>query len=163
MSQRNDESSAMATGMALVIVGIAMLAMALFAILAFITLILSIACLLAWEKPLRIGKLTLEPEEARLFVYRGLGGAAIVPVFIAFCQLLLGLEINWDYWPYFLMVGYIAGSLVAEIVMASDDNAAVNDPAPALPMEKTPPPKIAHTHSGEEFRFASWEDKEERP
>ena len=90
MSSRNDEASAYG----IVLAFLAFAAMFMFALVVFYALLLSIVALLAWFKPLKIGSVTIEPEDARAFIGRGLAGAVLLPVFVAFSGWFLGLEFN---------------------------------------------------------------------
>ena len=81
MSQRNSEVDGIVVVCAFV--GMAMLAIGLFiaAVLGFLALIMTFLALLAWNSPLKLGEISIEPVEARAFVYRGLLGGAMLPLF----------------------------------------------------------------------------------
>jgi hypothetical protein len=168
MASGNDETNAAAMGFAIIGVGMALMALMFFAVLAFLALILTIVAFCAWNNPLTLFGNTLYPSEARAFVGRGIAGAILVPVFVAFCQILFQVRMPWDdYLIYMLIGGYTLGSLGVEILMADEAEQAggpgsniqtihppVSPPpqAPrALPAPKNPEP----------FRYADWDDEEE--
>jgi hypothetical protein len=70
-SNGKDESSLLVTIFAFI--GAALLTMALVvaAVAAFAALVLTVLSIFAWNRPLRIGRLIIEPEEARSFIKRG--------------------------------------------------------------------------------------------
>jgi hypothetical protein len=162
-SQNNDNSLAIAIGF--IGAGVVILGIFIFAVAAFITFIFTILSLCAWNKPLRITKkLTIEPEEARAFVGRGLIGAFLLPAFVCFCILLFGLNVRPDAWNYIVIVGYIAGSLGVEIMMAEEsaqqaDSVPLQLPPPSVQPRQNVPSRNDTTRPP--FRFASWNDEEE--
>lgn len=153
-SKSNDENAAIGV----VVAVIAFAALFFFALLAFVALVFTVLALLAWKKPLRLGRFVITPDEAHAFVGRGLIGMALLPTFWAFCCILFGLPFEGDYLGYLLIGGYTLGSVGIEILSADDDPPAaspVHTP-PALP---TPADK-APAAEEEPFRFASWDDEE---
>lgn len=84
----NNNSEFMGLAIVGAIIGMAMMFM--FALAAFVALVFTVLAICAWEKPLTLFGETLHPHEARAFVYRGLAGAVILPVFVAFCSVLFG-------------------------------------------------------------------------
>ncbi len=162
MSSKNDESSALA--MAVALVGAVFIAMAFLiaAFLAFLAFLFTVLSICAWNQPLTLGKLTIQPQEARAFVGRGLIGAVALPAFALFCAVLLGVPIDGEAWPYLLLGGYTVGSIGIEILMAQEaDNAP---PTITLPVQPVEPPKrvVLPPPSATPFRFASWDDEEDR-
>lgn len=164
MSSRNNDNTA-GSGFAIVAGIIAVIGIALLAALAFLCFVLTILCLIAWNKPLSIGRLTLEPQDARAFVGRGLMGMSMLPAFVSFCSLLFGLHINWSYLPYFMVGGYAIGSLGVEFLLQQQVSAAT-------PPEPLPPPAQitqeqhrtidAQPRETQPFQFATWDDEEKR-
>lgn len=139
MSSNNNNAESTAFAFMIAILGIA--AMFLFALLAFIVFGMTVLALLAWNKPLQLGKWTIEPEEARAFVLRGVLGAAIAPVFLAFCGVIFDVPINWDYLAHFLGFGYVAGSIGLEILLADQQQqgGAAHDHASSQPWVSAEP------------------------
>jgi len=138
------------------------IALIVFAIFAFIAFVLTILAICAWNKPLHIGKLSIEPEEARAFVGRGLVGMWVVPAFALFTNVFLGVHINWGYLNHMMVFGYVGGS-IGVLFLMTDENGAVPASSPqrevALPQPKShqtlaPPPR-------EPFHYANWDDEEE--
>lgn len=162
MSSNNDEFAGMAMIAAVFGWVIIFYILVIFAILAFVTLILTILALLAWNEPLQIGDLIVEPEEAQQFVLFGIAGAIILPVFIGFSSLLFDVAINWDESLFYIvLVGYIAGSFGVEVILGEEDTPSTEyDSHPTLenqPTELEPEPKGP---SAQIFRFADWNDEE---
>lgn len=69
MSSNNNDNGAV-MGIAFVMAILAFIGLFIFAVLAFLACILTVLAVLAWNKPLKLGKHSLEPEEARMFVLR---------------------------------------------------------------------------------------------
>jgi hypothetical protein len=155
----NDATMAVAFGIAV----IAALAYAMFALFAFFAFVLTILAIFAWNRPLRLGrKIVIEPEEARAFVRRGLAGMCLLPAFAFFVEAFLSVNINWDYLPHMMVLGYIGGSLGIEIMMAEENGRGSVVPQqhqqvlPPQPSQPALPPAPR-----EPFRYASWDDEEE--
>ena len=158
----NSNNSAEVTGFAFVIAIIGIAGMFLFALAAFAALVLSVIAFFAWNKPLRLGKHTLMPEEARAFVRNGLIGAALAPVFCLFLELMFGIRINSDYLPQIVLGGYTLGSLGVEFLFEEEQQAAqAHD---IVPLERlpaaSPPQRMERPAPVEPFRFASWDDED---
>lgn len=164
MSQKNDESTAMATAIGFVGALMAAAAIFLFAVFAFFAFILTILCVFAWNNPLTLGKWTIQPSEARGFVYRGLAGMYLLPLFIGFCDVIFHLGVVWSYLPHMMGVGYVLGSIGVEVLMANANEAQAEPeilpPAPQLPAPQPQNPQPLQ-RAAEPFRFASWDDEEE--
>lgn len=180
-NQNNDLSGIwIAMGLAGAFIMVAFLLV--YALLLFVTFILTIIAIFAWFKPVTLGRHTLEPAEARAFVVRGLIGAFLLPAFVVFCELVFGIRVNGDYLPHFILGGYVLGSL--GVAMLEESNAADaataqtidHIPAPP-PVSQIAPPKgfVPSAKPGfmppgygptppqtQPFRFASWDDEEER-
>lgn len=166
MQNQNDEKSMAIMAVAFIAtIGLILFAF-IFAILAFISLLLTGVCLAAWEKEVRIGSWVLTPDEAHLFVYRGLAGAVLVPLFALFVQGVYGVRINPDFWLYFVLGGYALGSLGIELMMQSNEEAsqgAVEVMPPPLPSTTAKPRIMPPQPDAPPFRFARWDDEEELP
>jgi hypothetical protein len=157
MSNRNDENAAM--GVAVAAIGFAF--MFFFALLAFAALVWTILSIFAWNKPLKLGPIDIQPHEARRFVGRGIVGMAIIPAFAIFCVMLFDLRIDWSFWwSYLLIGGYTAGSVGIEILADDDDETIVATPAtPPSPMI-TRPQRYMDMREPPSHRFAKWDDGE---
>lgn len=165
MSQNNQNDENTAIAMALGFIGAVMMviAFAVIAILSFVAFVFTILAIIAWNEPLRLGRLVIEPEEARAFVYRGLLGAATAPAFLLFCAVLFGVPVEWNYFHYFLLGGYVAGSVGIEIAMA-EENSGDSAVHPQLPQQVLPPrpaPQMTPPAEREPFSYARWDDEEE--
>lgn len=169
MSSQNDETKAM--GMAIAIVIAAFYAIFIVAALAllFICFALTIACLFAWNKPLKLGKDVLMPEDARAYIKRGLHGAYLLPAFCIFLEIAFNVRINGEYLPHIIVAGYALGSLGVELWYADQMQNGGSSPtiippgqqiAPhALPSQ---PDAVSHNATASEaapFRYASWDDE----
>lgn len=166
MSTDNNKDSDVAVVIGFVGAICAILMMFVFALLAFVAFILTILAVIAWHRPLTIGKWTLEPVEARTFVYRGLAGSMLVPIFVFFCAVLFETPINPDAWSFFVLGGYVLGSIGVEILMA-DQSQSQQSPVVSVytpPIEHLPPQRSAQPPSlpAPPFRYASWDDEEGR-
>lgn len=162
MSGKNDEVNGMAAIFAVVGAGVIVLGMFVFAIMVVLAAVLTLVALVAWFKPLTLFGETVQPEEARWFVYRGVIGMIGVPAFVAFCAALYGLHIDEEVWAWLYLGGYVVGSVGIEALKAINENetVAVEPPSPS-PL----PPKQIEAHplpKADPFRFASWEDGDER-
>jgi hypothetical protein len=160
MSSQNDETKGLI--MVFAFVGAILYTMVIFAIiaLAFLSLVLTVVCLFAWNQPRRIGKHILTPQEARGFVKRGFIGAFLLPSFCIFLELFANVRINGDYLLHIVLGGYALGSIGIEILLSQDaDNAPAQTIIPQsqqiAPPQQHEPPRIP-------FRFASWEDEDGR-
>lgn len=168
----NEEMQAMTFVMA--IIGAAALFLFAFiaAIAAFAAVIMTIMALIAWNKPLELGEYILEPQDAREFVYRGIAGAIILPIFIFFCVFLFQIETGREFEnaiPYFFLAGYVVGSVGLEFAMAAEENSAashtvstptiIQEPERENHVEGLPAPR---TSSEDTFRYADWDDEEAR-
>lgn len=166
MSQNNDNSGA-AMGIAFVLAGLPCIALVIFAVLAFLALVLTIVAICAWNNPVRLFGQTLYPSEARAFVGRGLVGTFLLPAFIVFCEVMFEVRFPWDiYGQYVLMGGYTLGSVGIEIMMAEEGGTSstveIYDPPAAPPSRLPEPPRaLPGPESKEPFRYASWDDEDE--
>ncbi|MFO1150379.1 MAG: hypothetical protein U1E62_18530 [Alsobacter sp.] len=170
MSSQNDNSGAY-VGFAFIAAGLYIAGLFLFALAAFAAFVLTILSVLAWHKPLRLGKDTvITPEEAQGFIKRGLIGAVALPVFVVFAAILLNFDIRDDAWGYIVIGGYVGGSLILEMMIQNQKEkeeqaqaqAAMLMMLPPAPPPATPPLRPAlRERAPDDFRFASWDDEEE--
>jgi hypothetical protein len=162
MSSNNQDNGA-TMGLAIVIAGIALLAIVVYAAACFLALLLTIASICAWNKPRRILGETFYPHEARAFVGAGIVGAIGVPVFAKFCEIIFDTRVPDDYWFYLVTGGYSFVSIGYTMHLASEqerqkaskiidgDIEWIVGPSPLQPEPEAQP---------EPFRFASWDDED---
>jgi len=152
--------------------GFVLLAMVVIGILAFIAFVMTILAFCAWKKPLRIGKIVVEPHDAHSFVLHGLMGAAALPAFFLFVDLLFDFRVNWHYLLHFLLLGYTGGALGLTFLLTHDvPQTEVIEPRPpgiqmmptpqVTPMAAPPPAEPPAEPQPITFRFAVWDDEEE--
>lgn len=162
MSDRNDNSASM--GLAIVGVMAAMLFLMIYAIAAFLTVVMTLYAFYAWNTPRTAFGETTYPEEARAFVFRGCAGAIILPVFAGFVEVLFEYPIDEQFWPHLAIIGYILGSLGVGILIEQEKEKAqfrqeINPPVKRLPQ---PTPPALPQHHAKPFQFGSWDDEEEQ-
>lgn len=161
MSQNDNNSSANnAVGMGLALIAVLMLVA--FYLLMFVAFVLSIICFFAWNKPVRIGKHVLMPEEARSFVKRGLAGAFLFPAFIIFLEVFFGIRVNGDYLMHIVMGGYMLGSVGYEMFIGGGNDEQVPAQTIIPPNQQIAPPPSPPAPPRPPFRFASWNDEDGR-
>ncbi len=160
MSSKQDNS--LAIGIAFV--GMAAMAVWIFFAVAatFVTFVLTILSVKAWNKRLQIGPWFLEPDQARGFIKRGLAGAVIVPIFLAICLEFAGIDMTRSHLLISAIAGFVGGSLGIAYLMqkAEAESAEVLPPAPQI-RNDLPQQVEAKASNVVPFRFASWEDEEE--
>ncbi len=164
MSNNNDNSG-FAIAIALVAAGVYFLMAFVFAIAGFITIIFTILSFFAWNREVRLGSMIVTPEEARGFVGRGLLGMGLLPLFLIFCEVLFGIAINWkDFGVLILFGGYVLGSLGVGILIeqAKEEQAKQAPPIQPQVRQVQHAPDRLPAPPSEPFRFASWDDEEER-
>ncbi|MDZ4790837.1 MAG: hypothetical protein SGJ17_06430 [Hyphomicrobiales bacterium] len=160
MSDRNDGNGGVILVFAVIATAIFYALLIMFAVLAFIALVMSILSLCAWNRPLTIGKMTIHPEEAQDFVGRGICGAILLPLFVGFFCILFGGRVEEWLWPYILIAGYTAGSLGVAILQSMDaeSSSPVRELRTPPPAAIAPPPQSPATPPAP-FKFASWDDE----
>lgn len=170
-SPQNDEIKAL--GLVFAIIGGVLSVMVLLAFVAgiFFCLVLSVICLFAWNKPVKLGKETLTPEAARAFVKRGLHGAYLLPLFCIFLELFFNIQINVAYLPHIILIGYVIGSLGVELLYVEQALSAAETQTLMLPSQRiaaaapelpSQPAAVSHKAPASEaapFRYASWDDE----
>lgn len=161
MSSKNDETSGIAAGAGILITLLAFAALFIFAVLAFLAFGLTVLCFFAWNKPITLGKWTIEPDEARSFVLRGIAGMWLVPIFVAFCSILFGINIVWSYLPHMMAFGYVGGSIGIDILTSNSKPSQEIEILPPTPQLPAPPqPTPFQQRPAQPFEFATWEDEE---
>lgn len=161
MSSQNDDSKGMI--MVFAFVGAVFYMMAIFAMIlfTFISLVLTVICFSAWNRPRRLGNHVLMPEEARNFVWRGINGAFLAPLFCIFLELFANIIINADYLPHIIVGGYALGSLGCAIVWA-EEQSAIEPTQTIIPPSQQIAPLRSEEPPRPPFRFASWDDEDGR-
>jgi hypothetical protein len=110
MSSNNDNGETM--GFAVVVAVFAFIGFFVYAVLAFLAIILTVIAICAWNSPLTLGKTTVQPSDARAFIGRGIVGAIGLPVFVGFCEMLFEIKIDWEqFGGHFMLGGYVLGSI----------------------------------------------------
>lgn len=165
MSNQNNDNSGMAIAFAFVaMAGFFMMAI-VFAIAAFASVVFTFIALWAWDRPRRIFGQVLHPHEARAFVYRGLLGMVLAPLFVIFCAAMFKLHIVDEAWLYIIIAGYAGGSVGIEVLKAqAEQEAAANATyiPPAPPAALPQPKETARPEARQPFTFADWDDEEPR-
>ena len=166
MSGQNSEANGMAFVLALFGAGMLLLGMFIFAVAVVFAVVLTIIAFLAWNKPLTVFGETVQPHEARWFVYRGIIGMYGLPAFAVFCHFLFGFHIGDSVLSWLFLGGYVGGSVGIEALKAMNEAEAANAPTvieQTLPSAKpsTPIRELPASHP-EPFRYASWDDEEAR-
>ena len=131
MSSNNDNGNYAGVTVAAIFVVMAAFGVFIFALVSFLVLLLTILALLAWNKRLDIGVIALDPDDARGLVYCGLAGMILLPLFVVFCQLLIGFEFNSEYWLYVFIGGYDLGANA--FLLMPDDSDETTSLAKRLP------------------------------
>lgn len=162
MSQQNDETKGMIMVIAFIAAALYALAVMAFIVMAFVSLALTCVCLFAWSSPLTIGTWTLDPKEARSFVYRGLIGSLVFAALAVFGAIMFNVWIKDEHAPYILLAGYTLGSLGIEILMAQDNQQAAPPNQTIIPPSQQIAPPQQHEQPRKPFRFASWDDEDGR-
>jgi hypothetical protein len=85
-------------------------------VLVLLSLVISIWALFAWNKPRTIWGHTMLPHEARTFIYRGLGGAALLPIVTFLVSLWTGGQIESGLWVRIVLGGYGLGSVALTLL-----------------------------------------------
>jgi hypothetical protein len=143
-------------GIGLAVAALVVVAVGFFFLLVFIALATTIVAVLAWFTPVQLGRrVVVDPADARRFVGRGIGGSLVAFWSAVFAEAFLGIPINPDYIVHIVLVGYVAGSLGLEILMANDRSVT---PPPSTVMPPSPRTDPGQSKPG---RFASWDDEDE--
>lgn len=162
MSSKNDDATAL--GAVGAVFGI--VAIFFFAVLAFIALVYTILAILAWDRPIKIGPLSMTPEYARRYLAWSVAGAIVVPVFAVFSEWLLNIHIRDNLWFYIVVGGYILGAIAMEMHDEEEKKAAALRPLPPVlpqpPVRQPEPLRGLPRPQAQPFRFASWDDEEAR-
>lgn len=163
MSSRNDEAQGMAVALGLVATAFIFAAMFVFAVATFLAVIMTLVAFYAWDKPRKLFGETLYPHEARAFVYGGIAGTFLLPIFAVFAAILLKFQIPEHYVPYLFIGGYVAGSFGVAYLQeqAKDNGADLNPPAEVKPPAPSSPPARLDAPR-QPFEYASWDDEDRR-
>lgn len=161
MSQQNNTEGVV---LAFIFAGVGLFALAMLVFVCAAAIVLTIfftgASLMAWNKPVTMGQLTIEPDEARLFICRGLVGAVLVPGFVGACVLIVGTSIDVQAFFYLALGGYVGGSIGIEWLLSQIEQEA-EPTAPVMPPPAPvwePPRRIPDQRPP--FQYASWDDED---
>jgi hypothetical protein len=163
MSQNNNDNSGLAVGIAFIGAAAAVMLLVIFAAACFLAFVLTLIAFYAWNEPRVILGEVFDPQEARAFVYRGLAGAVLLPVFLLFCVILFNVYIIPEAWQWSMVAGYVGGSLGIEILIqqAREEQrqaASVEIIPPQMPQR--PPPPRGLPSNRPPFEYASWDDED---
>lgn len=162
MSSKNDDNA----GLAIAIAIIGMMGLFVLTVLALFALVLTILSFCAWNKPLRLSEsMTITPEEAHAFVWRGVAGAVLLPLVGGIMCAVLSAPLKDDAWLILIVIGYSLGSVGIGLMEAQEKEKA-EQAARIIEMQRQAmppahPQKALPRPQAEPFRFASWDDEEE--
>lgn len=164
MSNRNDEVTGLAMIFAFIAMAFYIVILAFLGFVVIMCIVLTVLSLFAWNKPVHIGRYTIEPEEARAFIKRGLWGAAIAPALTLVGWMFTPEPIVWGVFPFMALIGYVLGSIGLEWLFQqigvydepAPSDTSTNSVSSAAQQTALPAPPQ------EPFRYASWDDEEER-
>lgn len=169
MAQRNTENDSMIFGLALIGAAFCVLMFAVYALVCFAALILTIIALCALKQEITIYRWTTTPRDAAIFLGCGAAGLIGLPVFVLFCTMLLHGRVPPNWWGYLLLGGYSFGAVGLSALIFEDEQKrqAANfltlqsPPPPAAPvaLPSSPSGGPGGGSSDAPFRFASWDDE----
>jgi hypothetical protein len=173
MSSNNSEGGGILFVLALIAVFLYFIFLFVFALGAFLAVIFTILCLLAWNRPLTLFGYAITPREARAFVGRGILGMILLPLFATFSGWFFEFNIPDNLWFYLILGGYVLGSVGVEYEKAKqgDDGLISKESAivpiallPQAPVMALPSNRPRQELSPEDtgFEFATWDDEEGR-
>lgn len=163
MSNRNDGNSEFAVAAGVMAASAILLLVVFYVVGLMIAALFTGVAVCAWNKPMKIGPNVITPQEAQFFVYAGIAGACVLPVFVWFLAALFNIPVGPDMWIHFYLGGYVLGSIG---LTALADKAGHFAAPPA--QDAAPPPvfiagrESAPEKASEPFRFARWDDEERR-
>lgn len=172
----SDETTA--AGMAVGFFGVA--AVFLFAIAAavatFVCIPLTIVAYFAWDDDIYIIGKRFTSKWAQGFMYRGVAGAVVTPLFLAFCIVFFSPwmdPVDWAaiWWPQLVLGGYVAGSVGGDVIIWSKEREkreqeemhGVFTPIVQPQAKPAEPPPVQDPfiyRAPQPFEFASWDDEE---
>ena len=161
-SNNNNENYGAGLALAFVMAAIVLLVVVAYVVLSLAALVFTVLCFCAWERPIAIGSLTIEPHEAKAFVLRGVLGAIALPIVCACVAGMFEVRIQPDFWIHIIIAGYAIGSLGIALLMEQDAaNTATH--VEIIPPQQIPAPQAPAQPPRQPvpFRFASWDDEEE--
>jgi hypothetical protein len=158
----NNENNDAAVGIAAALACVGLAFALLFALFIFASLVLTVPCLLAWNRPKEFGRLKFYPYSARAYVERGYLGGCLAPIFAWFVSALFDVPINDEYLAWIVLGGYAIGSLGFELFWPDEEGNVSSAPAnPVLPPQASQQNALPAPPAQTEFKFASWDDEEE--
>lgn len=162
----NKQFSDETQGVAIAFTFVALAALAMVGLYAIFAFIMGIVCLFALFKPLRLGKYTIYPSEAREYWLRGITGTVMTLFAAVFINSsIYRIEAAWV--PYILVMGFALSSLGVQQLrqslgilcpeekaeLAAKAEASMPKPAPAAPKAEAP----------KSYAFADWDDDDTDP
>jgi hypothetical protein len=166
MNNNNSEVNGMVVALALIGVASIYLAVVFLAILAIYSVLMTFVCFWAWSEPRKFFKWTINPWEARSFVYSGLVGIVVTCVLVGIAANYLKFRIEDQYIWLIMAAGYGIGSNISAYItnkMQEEETSAhtARDITPSLP-----PVRSSANDNGDDgqssFEFATWDDEEKR-
>ncbi len=155
MASNNDDTN----GAAIIFVFIVFMAIGGFLLAALYAIILGIISLFALFKPLKLGKHTFLPGEARAYLIRGFVGIALAPIVTAMVIAFFDVTIPADWLPWVALAGYTIGSLGVEYILQAlngdEDEPEDTFLRPAAVRNYVLPPQEKRP-----YEFASWDDED---
>lgn len=145
-------------------------AMTVYAMILYTSIILTVLAVIAAFGGIRFFNLSVSPLHARLFLIRGIAGAALAPSFVWFSSWYYGLHVADWLWPHIVFGGY---AMLSTGVFFMDSDGGVAFVEEVLGIEappryrELPPPRQAlpsprrKDEEPKDFRFATWDDEEE--
>ena len=163
MASRNSETDGFAIGLGLLAFAAIVLWIVIYILAGIVTAVFTVMSLMALWRPLKIGKQTITPKEARWFLVRGIIGVFAFPLIAAIAAQMLKIEIEPEWRVHLMAIGYMLGSLGGEWVSYTITEAQTKEEAakkPPVPQAPTiTPPKMIY--QGKPFEYASWNDEED--
>lgn len=159
MASRNSENDAAMFGLAMAMMIALFAFLIVYFALAAYTAVVSLLCLFALFRPLKIGKHTITPKEARWFLGRGIVGWFAFPFLVITIAPLLNVGLKADWMVWLMLTGYMIGALGGEYIRhkLGEQDAAVDSMPPQTPPA---PPPVLPQRAPKPFHYARWDDEE---
>lgn len=158
MSSKNDDNGWILPA-ALIFTAVWAIIVLIYAMAVFLSLLLTVVAIFAWNKPVNLFGAIAEPAHARAFVGGGLFGMIALPTFVGFCVLVLQIEVAEWAWLHFFLGGYALGSLGINALIDGQPDAAQPDQVVLPPLQEAPDIKPAQ--QTKDYPFADWLDADE--
>lgn len=134
------------------------ISLAVYAVLSFCALIITLICLLAWNRPRRFFHLGIVPHQARAILAFGVVGAILLPAFGLYVEWLFETRLPSSAWFHLILGGYAVGTRyiwAGETFSAAQVERHYIDLVP----EVLPPQPLALPAPERPFEYASWDDE----